>query len=246
MLDLRAVDRLHPVERARPPLRSVAEAIRDLARRSPLRQIVLGFLALDLMFIAIQVLADVTDYGFRGAYRLSLETELGVAQSYGIVKTGAAVYLLVLAWRRFASPVAAMWAGALAYLAIDDALGVHESLGTAAVEGLGLRAIGPLRAQDLGELVAYVGIGVIAIGALAAAERRDRADFPTILTSVMVPLAACFVFFAVVMDTVGGSLLPSVLEIAVEDGGELVVLTAFFLFATVWSQQPEELAELSE
>jgi hypothetical protein len=62
------------------------------------------------------------------------------------------------------------------------------------------------------------------------------------LTLVMVPLAAVFLFFAVVMDTVGGVLLPTVLEIAVEDGGELIVQTAFFVAAVIWSQQADELA----
>ena len=52
----------------------------------------------------------------------------------------------------------------------------------------------------------------------------------------------CFLFFAVVVDTIGG-VLPHVLQIAVEDGGELLVLSGIFLISVVWSNQSNELAD---
>ncbi len=44
------------------------------------------------------------------------------------------------------------------------------------------------------------------------------------------------------LDTIG-SVLPHVLQIAVEDGGELLVLSGIFLISVVWSTQPNELAD---
>jgi hypothetical protein len=236
--------RLHPVEQLRPSLRALFAALGRLTGMKPLLLIGAGLVLIDLAFIAIQIGVDATDYGFNGAYRLSLETEMGVAQFYGWVKAGAAAFLLYKAWRRFHSPAAGLWAGALAYLGADDALRLHEKFGTFLAEEFGIGDFGSLRGQDVGELIAYTLILATAVTALLIAERRDRGSFPTMLTSVMVPVVGVFLFFAVVVDTVGG-VLPHVLQIAVEDGGELLALSAIFLVAIIWTQQADELADLS-
>ncbi len=58
---------------------------------------------------------------------------------------------------------------------------------------------------------------------------------------MMVPAVAVFLFFAVVVDTIG-TVLPHVLQIAVEDGG-LLALSGIFLTSVVWSNLPHELAD---
>lgn len=236
--------RIHPVERLRPAWRSLAAALWRLFRRHPVALMGVALLTIDLAFIVIQVGVDATDYGFNGAYRLALETEAGVAQFYGWAKAGAAAFLLFGAWRRFSSPTAGLWAGALTYLGIDDALRIHEKLGTFFAETFGIGEVGPLRGQDVGELIAYGLILVAAVTALVVAEWRDRGPTPSVLTLIMVPAVGIFLFFAVVVDTVGG-VLPEVLQIAVEDGGELVALTGLLLVSLIWSNQADELAELS-
>jgi hypothetical protein len=243
MIEVRTPIRLHPVERLRPPLRAAFAALWDLCRRRPLVAFIAAMLALDAAFIAIQIAVDATHYGFNGAYRLSLETEMGIAQFYGWAKAGAAAYFMWLAWRRFRSPTAALWAAALAYLGIDDALRLHERLGGYFADTFAIGEVGPLRGQDVGEVIAYLVILSAALAALLFAEHRDRGAFPTMLTMTMIPLVGGFVFFAVVLDTIGGSILPSILEIAVEDGGELIALTLLFAAAAVWSQQADEMAE---
>ncbi len=241
MIEARERVQLHPVEQLRPSLKSLFLAIWRLIGRRPLIVIAAALIAIDLGFIAIQIAVDATDYGFNGAYRLSLETEMGVAQFYGWVKAGAAAFLIYQAWRRFYSPTAGLWAAALAYLGIDDALRFHENLGTVFAERFEIGEVGPLRGQDVGELMAYGLIMAIAVTALLVAERRDRGSFPSMLTLIMVPVLGVFLFFAVVVDTVG-SVLPHVLQIAVEDGGELLALSGIFLISVVWSNQPNELA----
>lgn len=245
MLQIRARNSLHPVELSRPALRSLATALVTLARRHPLALIIGAMLAIDVAFIAIQIAVDATDYGFNGAFRLSLETEMGVAQFYGWIKAGAGAYLLLIAWRRFRSPTSALWAAAMAYLGIDDALRLHERLGSYFAETFGLGEVGPLRGQDVGEALAYLVILSLAVAALVVAERQHDGPIPSMLTKVMLPVVAVFVFFAVVVDTLGGSVLPHVIAIAVEDGGELVMLTLMFAVAAIWSQEAEALAELS-
>ena len=241
MIEVRERARLHPVERLRPSLKSLFLAVWRLVRRHPLATICAGLIAIDLAFIAIQIAVDATDYGFNGAYRLSLETEAGVAQFYGWVKAGAAAFLLYQAWRRYHSPVAGLWAAALTYIGIDDALRLHEKLGTFVAERYEIGEVGSLRGQDIGELIAYGLILTIAITTLAVAERRDQGKVPTMLTAIMIPTVGVFLVFAVVVDTID-RLLPHVLGIAVEDGGELLMLSVILLISVVWSHQADELA----
>lgn len=59
---------------------------------------------------------------------------------------------------------------------------------------------------------------------------------------MMVPAVVVFLFFAVVVDTIG-TVLPHVLQIAVEDGGVLLALSGIFLVSVVWSNLPHELAD---
>jgi hypothetical protein len=236
--------RIHPVERLRPQWRTLAAAVWRLMRRHPIALIGGALLTIDVAFIAIQIAVDATDYGFNGAYRLALETEAGVAQFYGWVKAGAAAFLLFGAWRRFHSPTAGLWAGALAYLGIDDALRLHENLGSFFANAFSIGEVGPLRGQDIGELIAYGLILVIAVTALVVAEWRDRGATPSVLTQLMIPAVGLFLFFAVIVDTVGG-VLPEVVQIAVEDGGELLVLTGVLVISLIWSHQAIDLAEAS-
>lgn len=245
MIEVRTPIRLHPVERWRPSLPAVFAALWDLGRRRPLAVVVVAMLALDLAFIVGQIAVDATDSGFDGDSRLTLDTAMGVAQYYGWAKAGAAAYLMWLAWRRFRSPTAALWAAAFAYLGVGEALRVHEGLGASFAATLAIGEIGPLQGQDVGEVIAHVVVLTVAAAALLVAERRDRGHFPTMLTMTMLPLVAVFLFFAVVVDMVGGSILPPLLQSAVEDGGEFVALTVLFAATAMWSQQAHELAEMS-
>lgn len=211
-----------------------------LARQCPLALAALAMFAIDAVFIAIQIAVDLNGYSFNGAYRLSLETEMGVAQFYGWVKIGAAAFLLVRAWRRYSGPATGLWAAALIYLGTDDALRIHERLGSFFAGRLDLGAVGELRGQDLGEAIGYAVIITVALAALIIAERRDHGRFPTMVSLVMTPIVAVFLFFAVVLDTVGHWV-----PISVEDGGELAMLTVIFVATVIWSEQADEVVELS-
>lgn len=125
----------------------------QLARRHPLALAVGALLAVDWAFIGIQVAVDATDYEFTGAYRLSLETEQGVAQADGWVQAALASFLLFQAWRHYWSPAAGFWAAILAYLTFDDAFTLHEVAGRYLAETFAFGEIGPLRGEDVGEAI---------------------------------------------------------------------------------------------
>lgn len=232
----------HPVERARPGMVRLLDATRLVAWRGPMRRLGGTLLAIDLAFALLQIAVVATDYGFRGAYRLSLETELGVAQVYGFAQIGTAAFLLVVAWRRFGSPQAALWAGVLVYVALDDAWTIHERLGAALVEWLDLGSILGLRSQDFGELLAYSIIGAVALAALVLSERRSMVPAPSVLTTLMIPVVGLLVFFAVVVDIAGNLFMPDLIGIAIEDGGELIAMTIILVATWVWTDRADELA----
>lgn len=235
----------HPVERARPPYRELLAACWRIARRTPVSVVAGTLLAIDLAFALIQVAVIATDYGFNGAFRLSLETEFGIASIFGFTMLGTSAFLLLTAWRRFASAPAALWAAVLVYLAMDDAWTIHESLGSFFANRYGLEGILGLRAQDVGELMAYAMIGVITLAALVITERRAADPLPSTITRLMLALVGLLVFFAVVVDLVGGFLMPDLIGISVEDGGELVAMTFILVGAWIWTDRADELvAEL--
>lgn len=195
-----------------------------------------GLVAADVACIVIQVAVDATDYGFPGAFRLSLETEAGLAQAYGYLQMGAAAALLFAAWRRSRGPSVAFWAAAFGYLALDDAFTIHERAGRFLVDALSLSEVGPFRAQDVGEALVYLVVVAGGAALFAFAEWRDPHPRFTVLTRMMFPLAVTFAFFAVALD------LPGMVPIAVEDGGELLAVTAVLVVAAAWTLLPGEWA----
>lgn len=81
---------------------------------------------------------------------------------------------------------------------------------------------------------------VSALALFAVAERRDPWPVPTMLSRLMIPLSAVFLFFSVALDVYGRNL-----PIAVEDGGEVLALTAFLVMAAIWTRRADDLARLS-
>jgi hypothetical protein len=232
------VRREHPVEVARPSFRSLWGAWRALLRRPPWRTLFLLLLIVDLGFIAIQVATDITDYGFNGSHRLALETEGGIAQAYGWLQAVAGSAALFLVWLHLRRPSPGFWAAALAYLAVDDAVGLHEKLGSALARGLDVGEVGGLRAQDIGEVLSYVIVVSVAVVLLVLAERATP-NRPSRLSLLMFPLAGLFAFFAGVLDTLD-------VFIALEDGGELIMLTLLALTAAMWAFAADDLARLTD
>ena len=199
---------------------------------------IVGLLAVvDVAFIGLQVAADVTDYGFNGAYKLSLEYEHGIAQAFGWLQLGAAAVLLGLAWKRFAGSAAGFWAASLAYATFDDSLRIHENVGHYLDSLFGFGEVGGSRGHDVGEAIVYLVAIAVALGGFIRVETRARPQTPTMLSLLLLPIAVVFVFCAVVVDILGTSI-----PIEVEDGGELLAASAVLVATIVWTLRTETLA----
>ena len=243
----RAVERgyetAHPADDAYPSLGTTVAAVTRMVLRSPLTRLAAVLLLIDFAFIAIQIAAEASDYAFRGSFSLGLEKEHGAAEIYGYAQSFGVAVLLLLAWRRWRNPVACFWAGLYLFVLLDDALLIHERAGSA-IADFGVVSIASLRAQDVGELTFYALLGSLALTALLAVERRHPpGPRPSTLTRLMLPVTGLLFTFAVVIDA-AASTLP--FEAALEDGGELIVLSLALLVSVAWARRPEMIAALLE
>ena len=222
-------------------LADAARAMLRIALRRPLVVILALMVAADVAFALLEALVQATDYGFPGAYRLSLQTEGGLPELYGYAKGLAITLFLFGAWRRWRLHSAAVWAAAYLYLTLDDAFKIHERLGGVVARGLG-EGFGPagLRTQDFGELMVYLTFGATLLGALVLVERRRGGATTTMLTRLMLPLIALLAYFAVAIDIAFHD-LP--MDVMIEDGGELVALSITAAACFIWTRRAAELGE---
>ena len=224
-------DPRHPLDRGDLGVRDVHASVWSVVRSSNLMRVLLLLLALDIAFAIIEVAVIATDYGFKGAYRLSLQTEkLGIPELVGYGYELGVYVLLFAAARRWRSAAAWFWSGLFFYLFLDDALQLHEHIGGWLADVIGLPAIAGLRSQDLGEAVFYVIVGTVALLGLIAAERRMTGPGVSSLTKLMLPITILYGFFAVVVDLA----LQFRFETSIEDGGEMVCLTLALVAAAAW------------
>ena len=172
--------------------------------------------------------------------RLRINRDQGLAEVWGYLQTSVAVALLVVVFAKKQNALALAWAAVLTLVVLDDSLGLHERLGSRAGRALQLPSPGGLRPSDLGELLAWGLMGVVAVAALLlgwrASTHRQRSATGPLFGSFI-----ALVFFAIVVDLVhqavssdnrqiwGIELNPAVRF--AEASGELFSMTAIALAA---------------
>jgi hypothetical protein len=152
---------------------------------------------------------------------------------YGKAAFGC-VLLLWIAARR-ASLSALLWAVLLAVVLLDDSLEIHERAGGLLAPVLGLASFGSLRADRVGDVVFYGGLGMFCLAAIGLGWWRGDKDDRRLSRTLLVWFAALG-FCAVILDAVSSLLRKSSWGpwfAALEDGGEMVVLS--FLVVAVWT-----------
>lgn len=168
--------------------------------------------------------------------------KIGEASSVASIWIYAKLFLILafLASLAVRHPRRGFLALALFFLAllIDDSLELHEAFGFFTEESLGRYAAFGLRPKDVGELVFFGGLLVIAIIAFTIAYRRtDGADRNLVRDLIL--LTVLLAFFGVGMDMVHIILMTSLdgtggriaqgLAGAIEDGGEMIVFSLILL-----------------
>lgn len=195
-----------------------------------------ALLFIDVLFVGLYVTRDFLlgahlNIGFLASDRWLIERDRGFPELFQYLKTVFAAALLFGLAVRYRSAIYTAWCVVFAYIFIDDALRLHETIGLALQTTfeppniLGVNSISYLEALPWGT------VGLVALGLVAYGKLRNHTG--RLLSRQLVGLFALLFLFAGVVDGAhiyveGLSARPSYLLGAVtvlEDGGEMVVLS---------------------
>lgn len=240
----RVLDAPPPVRPEAPlPLRSIRRtgemrAILATLRLPPAAGLAAMLLLVDIALITAHLMRAYTGTPESAAFDLGLDRGYGEFLQYA--KCVWAILLLGMLFARIRSAVFVVWAVVFAYLAVDDALQVHERVGGA----IRSRIPGePESAQHLGELGFFVLIGMLVVGVVLLLHRRTP-PFARSVSTTLLALLAALAFCGVVFDAIGALFLQgtawSIPLTVLEDGGETLVMTAVvvLLFAVALCGPP--------
>ena len=200
---------------------------------APATTLLVLLIAGDLAFIFLHLL-DVETGWMRGA-KISLEADGGMPETYQYVKEfWMAVCMAITFWRTRVRLYAA-WSAVFGFLLLDDAGQVHERVGAWLARTFELPAMFGLRPTDTGELMVAgcVGLTMVSIVALTSwrrGEQSERISRDVLSLICVLGVLGVFVDMLHVVAYLNGSLLAQVL-LVVEDGGEMVVMSALTAYA---------------
>lgn len=195
-----------------------------------------SFLALlvlaDLVFIALHFIRGIIPIFSSKLY--SLAKDGGYPEIYQYVKEFWIVLLILSVYVKTKEIRYILWAMVFAYLLCDDAIRIHERLGSIIASNLDFTPIFGLRLQDFGELAVTAIALVLLLTPIGFFYLRASSMFKKITRDLLV-LLLTIGFFGVFVDMVGivvswpkGRFL---LEI-IEDGGEMIAISmvAWYVF----------------
>ena len=180
----------------------------------------LGFIQFDRMYLQGRL-----------GERFSLGSETSYPERYQNAKELGLTVLAGICVSKNPSPLYRCWLGIFAYFFVDDTFELHETLGAWMGGHFQLTGSLGLRGADLGELVVSGLAGFIACASLIAAWRRSDENARR-ASRALISLVAALALFGIVTD-----MLHVVVTGAwryrlgiLEDGGELIVITAMLWF----------------
>lgn len=188
-------------------------------------------LSVDVVLALVHVVVMV-GWNAPDVWRVDMDGSYGEAYQYA--KYLWLILLIVAYAKREHEWLLALWVPLIAYFLLDDALLVHERAGFWYASQEGAFGLGPISAQNVGELAVSALAGVALLGLLALGYARADARTRWIYR-VMGVLVAALLVFAVVVDAVHGLVVDiRILDRSlgfIEDLGEMVVLTVLVVFA---------------
>ncbi len=186
----------------------------------------LVMLAIDLAFVFLYFLVFLTDMTNNPLF--SLETDRGYPEIYQYIKAFSIVVLLGSVLLRTRVIGYSAWCLLFLYLLLDDALGIHESVGNYIAVNMAFAPAIGLRARDFGELAVSAIAATLFLIPLALFYVRGPGAFKRASEHLLLLLVA-LAFFGVLVDLLHvavklGWKVTFLLGV-VEDGGEMVVMS---------------------
>ena len=197
--------------------------------------VLLCLLVVDLAFVFLHFLS-LTD--LINDTLFSLERDRAYPERFQYVKILSIVILMLLVRKRADMIGFSGWSLLFLYLLIDDAFRLHETLGGYVATGLALSPAIGLRAKDFGELIVSMSAGIFFLGLIAVSYLRGSGAFRQASNHLFL-LVLALAFFGVFVDMLHvaidmGWKVSFVLG-AVEDGGEMIIMTIIAWYALLIS-----------
>jgi hypothetical protein len=203
--------------------------------RARLAPIVLAVLVFgDFLFIALHLVHLQTS--LLPSDRWSIARDHGYGEIFQYLKYIAICFALGQLFARTHLRVMLGWIAVYAFLLLDDAGRIHERFGLLFAAATHLPNIGELRARDIGELVFALLVGLIVLPLVIFGWLRGTPPAREIsadLALLLLALGGC---------GVGADLVHRMLSLTsmdllaglIEDGGEMLVLSATCAYLTQW------------
>jgi hypothetical protein len=196
----------------------------------------------DGLFIAMHVLIFSTGWGEKlGIPDLTLylvQKDRGFAEFFQYTKEFWCIVLLgCVVVKQRALPYLS-WLLLFAYLLLDDAIGLHEKLGASLSLKLGFAPMFRLRSIDFGEVLVSAVMGLVLFSLIVISYRLGD-DLFRKASKILIALLLALIFFGVFLDLIhimAPKRFNDFLAI-VEDGGEMLVMSAIAAFAFALSEQ---------
>jgi hypothetical protein len=225
-----------------PPLRALArDMIAEWLRlsRSP------ALLAALLLILPVAAFLCGLDVAHRYAggdgthlpWQFSLSEEEALGEWFEDLLLIAAAAAMLRLWWHSRTPVHGAVGLILIWLAADNGLALHEGAGAALAPML--MPLAGARAADLGEVIAFAGIGCAALVLIILAALRSPRE-ATVSAGIPVLFLAAAAAFAVGVDFIDQLDWPGSVSLALgfaEDGGELIMLSLACAYAMAASLQ---------
>ena len=189
-----------------------------------------SFLALlvsaDLGFIVLHILWDTTSLLNTSLFSLSKDN--GYPENYQYIKIFWIVILILSIFVKTREIGYFSWAMLFTYLLFDDAMRIHEQVGSMIASNMNFTPFLGLRLQDFGELIVTAISMVLLLGLVCFFYLRGSLMFKKI-TRDLLRLLLVLAFFGIFVDMLHiavqlGETVSFLLEI-LEDGGEMIAIS---------------------
>ncbi|TGV01586.1 hypothetical protein [Flavivirga rizhaonensis] len=199
---------------------------RSFKINKPLLILLIG---IDLIFISAHclLLFGIIDYNLD----FSIEKDFGYAEFYQYIKEFGIFLILIFLFYEKEQIIYLVWAMFFLYVLLDDSLSLHEVYGVYLADYFNFQPKFNLRAEDFGELLIFLSIGVLFfISIIFAFFKTDLMG--RLVTRNLFILILILAFFAIFVDQLHIMVPSGKNKFAVlEDGGEMLIMSFIFIYA---------------
>lgn len=207
------------------PMARASEAVAQRVRQAFHSQLLTVLLCTDGVFCLLQFFGNTL--AFAPDVHLALSKDGGYPEMFQYLKEFLIASVLFAVFLRSREVGYGVWALLFLYLLCDDALGIHEGVGTRVSRHWNLVPALGLRAQDLGELAVSLAVGVVFLVPMTYCYFHSKRATRIVVSdlALLLGLLAFFgVFFDMVHSGIGGLFQVRGLG-TIEDGGEMAAMS---------------------